>query len=122
MLDHLKDNIRRAIADIRPQMLEKLKSDDTVEDSDWDDPAVEYSFKHEQNLRIYAAKFSKNTNFFLTKNDASKEHWPVRHLPVVGGEENVEHMLRLCSNFEREGNILRLVFKTLNINWSPSLQ
>ncbi|GFX53736.1 hypothetical protein TNCV_1596821 [Trichonephila clavipes] len=38
----------------------------------------------------------------------------------IGGEENVEHVLLLCSKFVRERTVLRLVFKE-HINWPPNI-
>ncbi|GFX35229.1 putative 115 kDa protein in type-1 retrotransposable element R1DM [Trichonephila clavipes] len=38
----------------------------------------------------------------------------------IGGEENVEHVILLCSKYVRERKIIRLAFKRLNINWPPN--
>lgn len=39
----------------------------------------------------------------------------------VGGEENVEHVLFLCSKFASERNTFRLALKDVNIDWPPNL-
>ncbi|GFW34589.1 uncharacterized protein TNCV_952171 [Trichonephila clavipes] len=38
----------------------------------------------------------------------------------IGGEENVEHVILLCSKYVRERKIIRLAFQRLNINWPPN--
>ncbi|GFT91010.1 retrovirus-related Pol polyprotein from type-1 retrotransposable element R1 [Trichonephila clavipes] len=38
----------------------------------------------------------------------------------IGGEENVEHVILLCSKYVRERKIIRLAFNRLNINWPPN--